>query len=592
MKPFFPIALLLFSSLASASLNDVYVAQGAAGANTGIDCANAHAVAFFNTPGNWGAAATQIGQDTTVHLCGTVTTALTFSGSGTSGHPITLLWETGAGVSPPTCGFSCVNTEGYDYLVLDGGTNGIIENTANGSLLPNQAVSYGIVAPSCNGCEIKNLTIRNLYVHTPPNTLVSIIGNGSTATGTCTASCSFVTGVTAYIIGNSVAGFNNVSFPVLTASGRTFTFSSATTGTGTGGIVGDISGDDTGTRGIDIGGNNWTVHNNVLHDIAWALWNSYGAGADVGGRIYNNEIYNIDHGIIVRGWGPNDVGPFYIYNNHIHDFQNWDNPGGHWHHDGIHVFSSNAGGGCPNVTELWIYNNLFDGDAGDNMTGHIFLEGGACSGGTPWTRPVADGGTGRAIVFNNVFIGTPDRVVNGYVQVGSSRGSEVYNNTLLCSNTNICFVANNALSYRFKNNFVSGSSNVLVVFGGTTSFASPNDLNNNVYANCISSGHNCFSWHGITYTDDFAAWKTVTSGDGNSVAALGDTAAVNPVGVPLAGSPLIGAGVNLASVGIAALNLDRIGAPRPPSTAWTVGAYTFTGSKLPEPPTGVTAVGK
>lgn len=70
---------------AHASLASVYIAQSAAGSANGTSCSNADAVGFFNTSGNWGAASNQIGPGTIVYICGTITTNLTFQGSGASG---------------------------------------------------------------------------------------------------------------------------------------------------------------------------------------------------------------------------------------------------------------------------------------------------------------------------------------------------------------------------------------------------------------------------------------------------------------------------------------------------------------------------
>src|SRR5690348_5844108 len=88
----------LFTRTCAASAVDVYIAQSAAGADNGSNCANAHASTFFNTLANWGAGVTQIGAGTTVHICGTITapsstTALTFQQSGALGNPVTLLFE-------------------------------------------------------------------------------------------------------------------------------------------------------------------------------------------------------------------------------------------------------------------------------------------------------------------------------------------------------------------------------------------------------------------------------------------------------------------------------------------------------------------
>lgn len=80
----------IFVSSAICSANDVYMAQNAGGAGDGSSCANARAVSFFNSSGNWGAGSTQIGPGTVVHLCGTVTTNLTFQTNGASGNPVVL----------------------------------------------------------------------------------------------------------------------------------------------------------------------------------------------------------------------------------------------------------------------------------------------------------------------------------------------------------------------------------------------------------------------------------------------------------------------------------------------------------------------
>ena len=52
-----------------------------------------------------------------------------------------------------------------------------------------------------------------------------------------------------------------------------------------------------------------------------------------------------------------------------------------------------------------------------------------------------------------------------------------------------------------------------------------------------------------------------------------------------AGSPCIGAGVNLSALGLPGLNADRDGTPRPTSGRWDIGAYQYgTNSVPPSPP--------
>src|SRR5271170_5558473 len=84
---------VVYAASGTARAADIYVAQGAAGQNTGQDCADAYAYTFFNASSNWGSLAGQIGPGTTVHLCGTITSPLTAQGSGTSSSPITILFD-------------------------------------------------------------------------------------------------------------------------------------------------------------------------------------------------------------------------------------------------------------------------------------------------------------------------------------------------------------------------------------------------------------------------------------------------------------------------------------------------------------------
>lgn len=146
----------------------IYVAQSSAGSGSGSSCANAKAATFFNTAGNWGAG-NPIAPGAVVGLCGTVTTALTFQGSGTAGNPVTLLFQAGAKVSLPTCG--CVDASASrSYITIDGGTNGIIEATDDGVGLGHQTANRAIDMQTCSHCTVQNLTIRNIFVMPPGGT--------------------------------------------------------------------------------------------------------------------------------------------------------------------------------------------------------------------------------------------------------------------------------------------------------------------------------------------------------------------------------------------------------------------------------------
>ncbi|MFQ5737586.1 MAG: choice-of-anchor Q domain-containing protein [Acidobacteriota bacterium] len=160
---------LIFPIASFCSAADIYIAQNAVGADTGADCTNAHSATWFNTAANWGVGSGLISAGDTVHWCGTYTgtagqTGLTFQGNGSPGSPITLLFEPGAVMTAPYWAVAIDIGTSRSYITIDGGPNGIIENTANGTNLANKQQSRGVVCSKCNDIEIRNLTIRNLYI--------------------------------------------------------------------------------------------------------------------------------------------------------------------------------------------------------------------------------------------------------------------------------------------------------------------------------------------------------------------------------------------------------------------------------------------
>src|ERR1017187_1440357 len=104
---------------------DIYFGQSSAGSNNGSNCANAYSASRFNTnDSNWTAG-------NTLHLCGTISSVLTAQNSGSSGSPITILFEPGAQMSNaafPSTGAMVVTS--LNYITINGGTNGVIQNTA------------------------------------------------------------------------------------------------------------------------------------------------------------------------------------------------------------------------------------------------------------------------------------------------------------------------------------------------------------------------------------------------------------------------------------------------------------------------------
>jgi hypothetical protein len=141
----------------------------------------------------------------------------------------------------------------------------------------------------------------------------------------------------------------------------------------------------------------------------------------------------------------------------------------------------------------------------------------------------------------------------------------------------------NATNVTFVNNVTSRCGTLIWVDKGG-SFSS-GGLHNNTYADC--SGSNCFAYRG-NYSGLFSTWQRATDQDASPSAYVAK-ANLNRAGVPQPGSAVIGAGANLTSLGLSTLDADIIGASRPASDAWDVGAYSKLGSSRPQPPTGLTA---
>jgi hypothetical protein len=178
------ILALLFCAI-GAMAEDIYVAQASAGADSGADAANAHSVTWLNTAANWGAGAGKVSAGDTVHLCGTFTTTAVFQAAGTAGNVITFLFESGAKFSKAHWNQSGVNgnaaiyANGLSYIVVDGGSNGLIECTANGTALANQLDCHGVrLDGNMTESSVKNLTVTNLYVRTASSADANYICNG------------------------------------------------------------------------------------------------------------------------------------------------------------------------------------------------------------------------------------------------------------------------------------------------------------------------------------------------------------------------------------------------------------------------------
>jgi len=310
--------LLAFAASAVSAGKDIYVAQTAQGANTGASCPDAYVATFFNSASNWGSGASQISPGTTVHICGTITggngaTFFTFQGSGTSGNPITLLFEPGAVLQAPylsTAG--AIVASGKSYITIDGGANGLLESTLNGSSgaacpggpCNSQQDSIGIKITNGANVTIQNLQVGPVYYRV--NT------EATSGAGTCV-----------YL--------NNQ---------------------------------------LHSGASNFLVQNNKIHDCSDAIFDFYGS-SDGSIEIASNEIYRISGGFKPgQGSGSGSLTNVKFHDNNVHDWDNWDdfNIGYNNHHDSIQIY------GGTGLTNCYVWNNYFHGSFGYGTTPGLYLD--------------------------------------------------------------------------------------------------------------------------------------------------------------------------------------------------------------------------
>jgi hypothetical protein len=509
----FLLFLYFLCSAVPAEAKDLYFAAQQATTGTGSGCSTAKAISWLSSTLNWGTGSAQVGPGTVVHLCGTFNgTAgqqlLVVRYNGTATAPITIKFETNAILSAPFWSSQgAINAQGRSYIVIDGGTNGLIKNTANGTGLGNAQDSRAIFVSACISCTVKNLTIANMYVRTA----VTDLAVRQTAV-------------------------NCVYF---------------------------------------INSDNLIVTHITCHDAGWAL-----AGYGNNFTLSYSNLYNVDHGL---AFGPSGTSSgFSIHDNHIHDYVKWDSTTNAYHHDGLHLWGQQGG----IVTNGVIYNNVFDGDSGVNITGHIYLQDSV--------RYVS--------VYNNVFLVPSNRTIqalwfngitNGLLPGGPATGNSAYNNFIRAGGhvhgSAIFAMAQN--SFTAVNNVLLGGNSDIAVQGGG-SFSSLG-VNNNIYEDIYADAGslNAFSYQGRTY-HDIATWRAACHCDSNSKLVPASQINANSLGQLLPGSLAISAAANLLNMttgNLASLSKDKVGAVRQSSGNWDAGAYKFGSIAPPSSPTGLTA---
>ena len=540
MRKLLPLVLLV-GFVAPCFAADIYFGPTATGGNNGADCSNAYA---YNdaTNGIDGTGTASWVAGNTLHLCGGIWSGssgqqwVVTKASGAPGNVITIKFETGAILSAPYHSVNGAILIQNSYITIDGGTNGIVQNTTNGTNgSPNcitapcstQQPSIFVRINSGSNIELKNLTLSDIYVH------------------------------------DSIYNDN------------------------------DISGDT--TYGLySLGNSNITVDHNTCHDAkcCFTLW---GTSAVISYNTAYNTNWEVGSGIIVPVTG------LQINNNLFTQSCAWYTTSGKYHLNNVHLFPN---GGTGNYSGVVIYNNHFAGGCLlGAQTAHLFLEGGFTglqifnnlfdnqNGGTPynfppiWLQSLNAGVTWpitNPLIVNNTFIGSAYATTWDFMYDKGDPGVS---------------------GLTFQNNVVTGARTMVAMAitggGGASNFAA-NGMNNNAYDATNNGGSgNPFSYNGTAYTT-FALYKAgLPVGSGQESASIIEplaTLAINSDGTLQAGSPVIGLGLNLTSLGITALDT---GAPqtfgvsgscgvgcvaRPGGGAWDAGAYQFTVTARPNPP--------
>ncbi|MBN1363481.1 MAG: hypothetical protein JW976_01615, partial [Syntrophaceae bacterium] len=392
----------------------IYIAQDAQGTDSGNEPGNAHGVIWFNDPQNWSIEEKEdglIGPKDVVYLCGTITSPareqlLTIQGSGTLGSPITVMFAYNARLTSPcfeadpgchTGGAIHINNK--EHIIIDGGENGIIENTDTGQVktyfrsnpsegICNMTGTIGILINKSKNIEIKNIRLQDLYISDGNTTNLGYpdrngeVGAWTNSIGIC---CTYSDNIKVHDnffshigIGINVNMTDNSGYDISNNEAHNtaaFLFSGGTT---------------------SIDGTNIDVHHNTISDTTpWA----YNDGIKFFGKDISTEPYK---GIKIHD---NTIGPK-ISQYPKHPATAWIVVDQGW------------------IIEPEIYNNLLIGDENDNAAnGYIIVGGYKPSQNLGWLEQ-------NSKIYNNTIISEyPGRDIA--IMLGkNSSGHSIINNTI------------------------------------------------------------------------------------------------------------------------------------------------------------------
>lgn len=529
---FLSLSILMTASPAVASATNVYIAQTAAGAANGADCADAYAYSFFNSSANWGSGAAQIGPGTTVHICGTFSMpagasgTLTIQGSGTSGDLIRIQFETGANASAPYWGPGGFITEsGQSYIVVDGSPtstpcgyvnsqdvpcNGEIQATANGaSLASQQANSHGVQLNGGNNIEVRDLNCQNLFVPVQNNS------NNETTNGVNNSACVW-----------------------WVSSGS--------------------------------GGGNINVHNIEVNNSFNGVLLAY-EGSNAGVHVDDSWMTNIEVGAQVgAGNGGASISSGSINGNDFSNMGNWDTSnscGGNCpnHHEFIHLYTQQSGA---TISSFSIAGNYFHGTIGYSATSEIYVE---CDGGSLCTAPTSI----NVNEYNNVIVNEDP---NADISTGAG------GNTMTECEGSTCQIYNN--TYYSPANYSSLNCAMHLEAGSVIT------VENNIFdgMNCaIDNGGGT-----VASSSNLGFGLAVACGSACSVSGDPQLSLSSSPEYQLSGSSSAAyqTGTNLTTLGISGLDVDHLGISRPSTGNWDMGAFEYSGDppSQPNPPGNLQAV--
>ena len=393
MKVIITAILIVLLFISPSHAENIYIGEQAQGYDSGTDCLNRHSVAWFNNASNWGAVAGKIKAGDTIHLCGTINSPMIVNGSGMSGSPITILWERDAKLSRPTwsSGTGFITASNKSFIILDGGTNGILEATDNGTTAAfggtkNYANDiYGIFFDNCISCEIRNLTIRGIYDRKAGSTDCIRAGKPIYWAGNLSGGA---------IHGNTVSdGFRCLFLPF--------------TGTST---------------------NGFNVYSNIIANCSVAI--NPAPSSETGHSAKNISIYSntITGGNKWDGEFDSQCQAKGCSSSCLTD---------RWHHqDGIHAFAFSG-----SITDgLKIFSNYLQ-DFGTHSTAHIYIEGA--------------GMTNTMIYNNVLVTTGDNYAANGDVAIKAATGTKVYDNTFVGNNRGAAvLIHSGAQNSDIKNNII------------------------------------------------------------------------------------------------------------------------------------------